>query len=193
MIENRLALLGLLVVTLSGCSTNPPSETSVYLLRATPFDQVSDAVSDSKIGIGEVRLADYLNEDGIVLELGESRINHARYHLWAEPLRSSVKSVLADDLARQLDRRVETYSNPTTWDHRVDVYIDQLHGTADGQIKLAAYWLVTSIESDTPTMDEWQHTMRVDESGYDALVDAHKDMLADLAGRISGTLQPIAH
>ncbi|MGI9327893.1 MAG: PqiC family protein [Pseudomonadales bacterium] len=185
----RLCALPLLLVIV-GCSSKAPEETSVYLLRsAVEAIGHDDTDSQLRVGISDVTLAEYLTAEGVVLQLADHRIHHARYHLWAEPLQHSVKTVLAAELSAILGMSVQTRSPASSWDQRIDVYVDQLHGTSDGQIKVVAWWNVSNSSDGASLAGEIQLQVDLPGSGYDALVAAHRQVLAELAAKMASTVQ----
>ncbi len=180
--------VALLLALAAACSSTPPEETSVYLLRGTDAAAPVPAADAPTLGLAPVVLADYLSGNGIVLQLGDHRIHHARHHLWAEPLAFAVRLVVKNKLETTLPHAVTTRSASRGPDLTVELYIDEMHGTEGGDITLNARWTVTNNSNGGVRTGRWTATRRLPGSGYDALVRAHVNLLKDLTLRISQTV-----
>lgn len=179
----------LLVPILAACATTtaPPQE---YLLRP-PFEAAAvTGEQPAGITLGRVQVAPYLDQRGIVLETGEHRIEVARDHLWAEPLSQSLRQMLRSGLERASDRSVVD-AQRTSADGGVviDVNVDRLHGSLQGEVVLDAGWLLRDASTGR-VLGRYRlaRSTLTDRPGYDALVQAHVALLEELARAIAGTL-----
>ena len=137
---------------------------------------------------------------GLVLERSDGQVHIARDYQWAEPLRLSLRSFLSNRISTELGQPVRAYgygsisissssSNNKGLSKRIDVRIDELHGTKNGEAKLVAFWAV--IDSDKQTVlseNSFYDTEALSHDGYGALVAAEKVLLTRLASSISATL-----
>lgn len=181
-------LLVILAVFVAGCAGKAP-ELTQYLLRADAPDQIAGQPPAS-IGIGDLTVASYIDDPGLVLESGNGEVRAARHHQWAEPLRESLRSFLASEIAaasaRAIGRRKHAASR---WKRRIDIHIDQLHGNADGDATLVAYWAMVDTSSLTLLSEKgFSDTEPLSGDGYEALVRAEKTLLSRLAVAIAATL-----
>lgn len=190
----KVTLITIAMLLLSGCAGKAIPERELYLLRAESPNQFSDSRTHADIGLGSVRVASYIDQPGLVIETATGSMNAARYHEWAEPLRESLRTLLANDIAAAAGQPVRPRSyGETNWkrytSRLIDVSIEQLHGTADGDALLVAYWAVLDPEKRT-IISEHQFSERqaLTVSGYPALIEAQKRLLADLASEIAGSL-----
>jgi uncharacterized lipoprotein YmbA len=69
----------------------------------------------------------------------------------------------------------------------VDIRIAELHGTFDGQAKLAAYWWLTR-DGNILSVHRFSDVQSLAESGYGALVDAEVALLKELSQKIAASL-----
>ena len=69
-----------------------------------------------------------------------------------------------------------------------DVRIDQLHGTADGEARLVAYWIVQR-KDEILASYQFSETTPLRADGYGALARAQKALLSDLSKRIATSLE----
>ena len=179
-------LIVLAISLLAACASAPPDH-STYLLRSDKGIESKQLTFDSGAYLGGLTLADYIDQPGLVLDQGEGKIHAARHHEWAEPLRISLRQFLSAEISAQLGRDVPPYKPAGIADQRLDVSIDQLHGDANGEALMLAYWSVTTTEG-TQT-HQFTGRVALGSDGYDALVVAEKNLLQQLATAIAGTLK----
>jgi uncharacterized lipoprotein YmbA len=172
------------VILLTACSTQPP-QTATYLLRSEVPAGAEVALSDSGIALGNIRVANYIDQPGLVLATGDGTIHAARYHVWAEPLQVSLRRYLATQVSDASGRDIAAVAGSATVT-RIDVSVDQLHGTGSGAAVLVAYWNVASEGASKAYRFSEQQALSGD--GYDALVRAQETLLKRLAEAISASL-----
>lgn len=178
-------LLLLMGIFLAACSTTA-TEHSTYLLRSDKNLGSGEVLSDSNVYLGGLTLANYIDQRGIVLETAPGQIHEARFHQWAEPLRVSLRGFLVAEISAGLGRDLASKASA---EHavRLDVNIDQMHGTNDGNALLVAYWSIT--DSSGSRLFKHAETAALEGNGYDALVSAQRLLLERFALAISESLQ----
>jgi hypothetical protein len=188
-IPARAALLGASLVLLTGClgGTALP-EPADYLLRV-PAGAVTAPRGTPAFALGDVRVAAYLEQPGIVLAQDDGVVRAARYHRWAEPLDASVRLLVAELAGAALGSPVarsaaRTGSGPVV----VDLTVDTLHGTADGRARIDAHWRVAG----RPDAGRFTATEPLAEPGYPALVAAEYRLLERLAAALGADLRAVA-
>jgi uncharacterized lipoprotein YmbA len=180
-------------VLLSGCVGTPAPDTQYYLLRA---DNAPAAVLPlSNVHLSKVVIAPYLDQAGLVLEHQPGTIAIARYHQWSEPLSFSLKNFLSQTLSTRYGQEIRTGTKGLgvgqgQQGKALEVTIDQLHGTVEGDVKLVASWTLQGREaSPAPiTYHKFSRTLPLSKDGYAALVQAQKQLLTELAQAIAETL-----
>jgi len=180
---------------LAGCfgGGNRVSEPEFYLLRADvqlPDGPQAPAVT---VGIARVSIADYLGQAGIVVASGGNQVRPARQHLWAEPLDSSIRLFLRDAISSELGYPIYgDTAKRLSWDYRIDIRIDEWHGSLEGDVKMLASWTVIDVSNDTELVrHRFERMIGMTDDGYDALVEAQKSLLSELAVAISASLDGI--
>ncbi len=88
------------IILFAGCLSRSPAPTFYAL---TPEqDQMtsrrSSPVQNAVIGIGPVKLADYLDESEIVTRKSDNQLAKAEFHRWVGSFKNNFVNVLADDL-----------------------------------------------------------------------------------------------
>jgi uncharacterized lipoprotein YmbA len=178
------------MLLLVGCASQPP-ELTQYLLRTDGADNSRQQTHPAKIGLGRVHVATYIDQPGLVLETEDGQIQAARHHQWAEPLRISLRRFLGAEISAAVGQDLEV-DMPTggNWEYRIDITIDQLHGTADGNAVLMAYWVVTNLgEGGARSRHQFAATEALQRDGFDALAEAEKILLTRLANAVSDSLK----
>lgn len=178
------------VLLISGCASQPPQELTKYLLRTDGPAHSRQLTQQARIGLAGVNVATYIDQPGLVLETESGQIRAARYHQWAEPLRVSLRRFLGAEISSAIGQDIQAdLLNVDDWTYRLDVNIDQLHGTADGGAVLVAYWVVTNlVESGTRSRYQFADSQALNNDGYDALASAEKTLLRRLARAIADSL-----
>ena len=138
----RLLLILATTLLISACSTQPISR-STYLLRSDHGLKTRALQATSELYLGEVMVASYLDQPGLVLEGVSNTIHTAKYHRWAEPLRTSLRQFLSTEISAGLGADIAISRMGRADLGRIDVKIDQLHGDMEGNAVLVAYWSLT--------------------------------------------------
>ncbi len=183
----RLAL----VLCLVGCASAPP-EHAYYLLRVEPPADLN-AADPLPIGLGRISLPPYLDRIGLVVQTGEHRVREARHHLWAEALDEGAWFYLRDRISSELGRALDPGQDlGGRVRYRVDIRINEFHGTLDGQSRLIARWSVRDLEVDSVVESQrFSQTRRQSGDGYPGLVDAQITLLDELARSIAQALRKL--
>ena len=181
-----------LVLCLAACATAPP-ERSYYLLRAEVPGTLASAENGVLLGVGTVSIAPYLDRSGIVVQVDDHRVREARYHLWAEPLDQGIRSYLSDRIAALLGRALNNGSNLVDqWDYRLDVAIEDLHGTLNGEARLVARWsLIDTAQDKLVASQRLVRTKRQALDGYPGLVEVQAALLDELATEIAAAIRRV--
>lgn len=182
-------LVLLAIVTVAGCSSSVPS-LNQYLLRSDTPSQFKVEEQSAVVGLGTVVVASYIDGLGLVLETSGGEVRAARDHQWAEPLRDSLRVFMAQEVSAQAGQVIRAnHSGENDWQRRIDLRIDQLHGSPNGAAKLVAYWQVFDIDERTIVSENgFSETQALTVDGYEALVTAEKVLLRKLAVAMAASL-----
>jgi uncharacterized lipoprotein YmbA len=182
----------LLLLLSAGCAS-APAETTRYLLRPATLPASGVTTDGTKVGIGSVQVASYLDQPGIVLETAPLEVHPAYYHEWAEPLGEGVRRYLRTALSRDLGFEVaDDSSGRRNWSYEVRVTIDEFHGTLSGEARLVAAWQILPQSSATPL-----HAARfvdrepLGRDGYAGLVEAERRLLDRFAKAIAAAIRAL--
>ena len=99
--KRKILLCGLLAsVLLGACGTTPPA---AYYSLDDGAMSVAARGTTPRVEIVQAKLPDSLDRPQLVIRSGSNRLQLSEQRRWAEPLRSEIPRVLADDLGRLLD------------------------------------------------------------------------------------------
>jgi uncharacterized protein len=146
-------LIGMAVSMLAACSSvlaPQPDRSRFFALSAEPRASKEGSAQDVAAavgltyGVGPVRIPDYLDRNEICTRLSASELAYSPTDRWAAPLRASIPTVLAQDLAKQLGQgHVVIYPWPgERVDYQIEVDVLRFEANADGKSYLMARWVV---------------------------------------------------
>lgn len=179
-----------LVLLLTGCGSTPSN--NYYVLTA--HEGVSTDGQTPSLGIGPIRIPEYLNRTALVYRRDGNRLQIADYERWAEPLEEGVGRVLGLNLAGLLDTE---NVRPFPWhpgrapDFGVSVNLLALDAD-EGRAVLEAEWMV--YRPDTSAAVSRRMT-RLEYSPPDGklapgdLAAAYSELLYRLSEEISGAIR----
>jgi uncharacterized lipoprotein YmbA len=140
-------MLGIFVVVFSGCATTPP--TRFFVLSSSPnFKKVRKPEGGRcfAIGIGPVKLPEYLNQAEIVTRVTQNELRVDEFAQWAEPLEDNISRALAENLSSLLCTRsiaIFPWKGGIPIDYRIDVQVIQMDGMLGKNALLDITWSIT--------------------------------------------------
>jgi uncharacterized lipoprotein YmbA len=179
-----------------GCLGRSPSP-RFYALSPMQEGQViskrKSPAHHAVIGIGPVKVADYLDESQIVTRTGDNQLVKAEFHRWAGSLNDNLANVLADNLGFLLPTdRINRYPWRTSVpiDYQVVVDVVRLDGRLGEAAWLVARWSVLSgPEKKLLKMSRSSIREPVSGADYGAVVAAQSRALARLSQDIAEAIQ----
>lgn len=173
---------------ISACSS-PPVQPSYYLLRPDQLPAGGPLTPSKTFALDDIHVAAYIDQPGMLLETADGEVRAARHHLWAEPVQDGLLSFLRQEISRLSGENLLPAAAPPGAS-RINIRIDQLHGTRDGRALLVAYWW---LETAAGSVSAEQFVAREDlqSDGYAALAHAQKQLLSALAARIAAALSTV--
>ncbi|MCX5864129.1 MAG: PqiC family protein [Deltaproteobacteria bacterium] len=190
-----LVLLGCALL-LAGCARTAP--VSYYQLSAMEAARTAPAGAGAGkmvIGIGPVRLPEYLDRPQIVARQSATRLQLADSHRWAEPLGENILRVLGENLSALLGtERILLYpwSSPRATDYQLLVEILHFENESDGAARLVALWSVKG-EDGAIVLPERRSSLRISATSQnqEGLVVALNEALGGFCREIAQELTPV--
>jgi hypothetical protein len=190
--------LGMVVLTvsLSGCIRDS-RPMHFYMLNAdsgvADTVRVSAAGQGPVIGLGPIRIPEYLNRPQMIVATSENQYRLSEDHRWAEPLDQNISLALLKALPRQLgtNRIVRfPWSQRQVIDYQVGIDILEFNVDASGQSRLIAQWFIKRKE--LPTIDKRSvYQFPASTTDYAIMVKAQSQCLTKLGQEISETLRQL--
>ena len=189
---------GIVVLTLllSGCMRNS-RPVQFYMLNAdsgvADTVRVSAAGQGPVIGLGPIRIPEYLNRPQMIVAIADNQYRLSEDHRWAERLDQNISLALFKALPRQLgtDRIVRfPWSQRQVIDYQVGIDILEFNVDASGQSRLIAQWFVK--RKDKPTIDKRSiYQFPASTTDHAVMVKAQSQCLTKLGQEISETLRQL--
>jgi uncharacterized protein len=194
-----LVLLSAILLVLAACAGSKPS--SFYILSASSSPGRSErapvAAPGVSIGVGPIKIPDYLDRAQIVTRSTANALQLAEYDRWAEPLDRSLPRLLAENLSSLLPAdsvMAFPWPGPAHVDYQVVVEVLQFDGTLGQKVWLEARW---TILGDGGKQVRWKGNASISEpvtgTSHEALVSGWSKALGGLSGEIAASLRTVAH
>ncbi|SHL95436.1 PqiC family protein [Vreelandella subglaciescola] len=165
-----IAALMLLSLGLSGCAGTVTPSTR-YLLPSTA--PATPDAPDATLEIARLRLAHYLDVDGIVMQLDDIELREANEHQWAEGLDQQLARGLQANLSRELPGwRVMQGQSGDDSALSLHISIDQFQGRYDGYALTSGQWQLRDDQNRLIHMASFHTQTALESDGYPALVRA---------------------
>jgi uncharacterized protein len=187
------------LLALGACGGNTPSR--YYFLSALPEaggaggapGGASTAERGVAVGVGPVRLPDYLNRPQIVTRSGPNEFQVAEFNQWGGPLEAEFSRVLAENLSVLLpaDRvAIFPWNAPYPAQYRVQVTVARFEADASGEVGLVARWSVVGKDG-KEVLRAGQANFRepAGKQDYEATVAAMSRVLGGLSREIAAALR----
>jgi len=186
----------MLVLVLSACMRGNNS-VQFYRLNAgaamLDVIQIPEATSQVVIGLGPIRIPDYLNRPQMVMAISDSKYQLSEEHRWVERLDQNISLVLTKFLPSQLgSNRIIRYpwAQRQVVDYQVSIDIIEFHIDALGQSRLTAQWLIKrKDQADLSRRFDCQVPASI--TDYEIMVNAQSACLTKLGQDIAITLKQL--
>jgi len=190
----HIAAMSLVAAVLAGCGSSPMASFYTLSVAAAPETAApTPAGTNYSIAVGPVSVPATVDRPQLVVRVGANQVAVVEQHRWAEPLKSEIPRVIADNLAKLLGTtQVSAYPQNAgdNAEYRVQVDIQRFESTLGGTAVIEALWSVRRSPDGQPKTGR----SLVQEStgggaGYDALVAAHSRALAAVSREIAAAIR----
>lgn len=190
----NIALLCLISLILSCAKSSKPVE--YYMLDASvgiDNNQTLKGDEGPMIGLGPIRLPEYLDRFQMVVAVSENKYKLLDGHRWAEKLDQNISLALFKTLPAQLDTdRMIRYPWPQRpgVDFQIKIDILELNIDEKGQSQLIAQWSIKS-KDETILNKRSSFTAQASTTDIDKMVQAQSECLTKLGREIVSSLKPL--
>lgn len=188
-----MATMSLVAMVLVGCGSSP--EPRFYTLSAGGIpvsDRNANAIAEYSVAVGPVTLPETVDRPQLVVRVGANQVALLDQHRWAEPLRSEIPRVIAENLSQLLGtQRVVTFSQNAVpdADYRVLMDIQRFDAMVGQTVMIDALWTVRRASGDEPRTGRSMVRESIGSDGYEALVAAHGRALATLSRDVAESIR----
>lgn len=191
-----LTLFALLTIHF-GCASSPPSR--FYLL--SPLDTPPPGMKPSadeqcvSLGIGPVKIPDYLEQARIVTRGEGNQLMLAEFDRWAELFKDNLVRVLAKNLSTLLCTKTIVlfpWRGGMPIDYRIEMEVLRLDGSLGGNVSLEAWWMILSADGKKMVLSKKStFTEAVTGKDYNSLVSAQSRALGHLSREIAEAIKAL--
>jgi hypothetical protein len=139
-------ILMLLFFFPGGCSRSPlPKFYTLNPIQDQVISRRSSAGQNAVIGIGPVRMADYLDRSQIVTRTSDNQVMRAEFDRWAGPLRDNFTNILAENIGFLLPTdqiQLFPWRTDLPIDYQVTVDVVRFDGRLGDAARLESRWSV---------------------------------------------------
>lgn len=193
----RLTILsvGFIALLVSGCGSSAPSRfyTLNSLKPAETVQQPAGEKINTIVRIGPVDIPDYLDRPQIVTRTGQSELAIAEFDRWGGSLRNDVSRVLIENLSSIFIAggvTVVPWKQFAPGAYRVPLTITRLDVTPGGSLYLKAQFSIIDKDGKTvAVIKETSISKPVDGTGYNVVVTAISDALAELSREVADSVR----
>ncbi|MDX1678585.1 membrane integrity-associated transporter subunit PqiC [Arsukibacterium sp.] len=166
----KLALLFAVILGITACSSPPPVS---YYQLAVPMPAQAEPQpqpgTTKTLQLQPVRVANYLNGAGLVMQRSDVELLIASRHLWADALDQQLYRLLAEQLPPRLPA-FQLFQGQGSADLKLQLTVDRFYAQANGVAIISGYYTLSSESEQTRHRFSYQQPLTAD--GYPALVSA---------------------
>jgi hypothetical protein len=160
---------------------------------AEPQPSQTLPVKDMVVGIGPTQFPDYLDRPQIVTRSGPNRLDISEFNRWGGNLDQDFLNVFAENISILLSTNkvvIYPWKGQASPDYRIALDIDQFEGQIGDSVLLNVTWTIRGREDTIEPMYVKRSiiTQPITGQGYDALVSAYSQAVADLSREIAASI-----
>lgn len=177
-----------LSLLLSACasSVTPPAR---YMLPSSPM-VITPSQPQGILQVRSLRIAHYIDVDGIVMQLNDITLNEAREHQWAESIGRQLERSLRSQLSQELkDIQVIRDDGNAPNALTLSLEVDQFQGRHDGIAVTSGQWQLRGANNELLALKGFSAETTLDEDGYPALVRALGASWDNVASQIANQIR----
>jgi len=187
-----IALSVISLLTVTGCSSNTPTQKSRYYLlnshKLTPKATDKTTLSARKpVVISVLELPAYLHQPYLVLQLDAHQLHYARFDMWAEPLQIGLSKALLSDLNEegQKAQYIASMSDiPVAGLNEVMIQIDYFHPNNHSKVTLSGHYWTKKEGKISSIQHPFSFELSLTQDGYGHAVSKMRQLVGLLAQKI---------
>lgn len=192
----RFAALCCLASALATACSSAPRITYYSLESAAPPVTAPDSPRTIKkehpmVSVESVTVPEMMDRLQLVTRTSASKIEIQELHRWAEPLKSSIPRIVADNLSHQLESdRVTAYPQNVGADAAYRIFVDFQRFESEGTaVSVDAHWKIRRTADGKLTTGRVRSNELINGSGNEAVVAAYSRALTAVSSDIARGLR----
>lgn len=155
---NRISLTVLILFAIfsfsfiTGCVGGPSQKSQYYVFHSTVEAPISEKANlKNNVGVGPIRLPEYLKRPQIVRQQKENVLEINEFHRWGDSLEAQITSILAENLSKLLNTpHVVAYpwERPFSPQYQIYVHFNHFEESAAGTALVEAVWRVVDTRNE---------------------------------------------
>ena len=186
--RNLAAALAALLLA-AGCGSTPRE--SFYMLEAPAAAPPASLTSSLAVYVGPVVVPEAVDRTPMVIRTSPNQVDVEDFHRWAEPLKTAIPRVLAEDLMRELGTPRVGASRAASLlpvDFRIAIEVQRFESSLADGATIDALWTITPKNGTARTGRTLAHEA-VESPSHAAIAAAHSRALATIAKDIAAAIK----
>lgn len=186
--SGRLVAIACILLLASACGSSAPVR--YYNLEALESRFGEDPEDSPGLGIGPLRMPDYLTRSRIITRRSNSEVVVDDFHRWVEPVDDAVYRIVAANVDSLLEEVIVVsfpYNHFADMDYQVIGRVDRFDSDEHGRVILVAQWAILTANSEfivAPRRARYE-SQASDVSDYGAIAAAMSEVLAEFSRDIA--------
>ncbi len=187
------------LATITGCSLAPKADPSqFFVLNPMMENQASASATelDVALGLGPIRIPEYLRRPQMVTRVGPNQVTYAEYDRWAQPLEASFIRVLREDLSGLfgvVDIAIHPWFSTAQLDFTVEIEVERFERDPSGAAQLRCMWVIKDGTSgERLDGGQFNQSQPADSATAGASVAAQSRLLGELSREIATAIKRVA-
>lgn len=179
------------LLLLDGCGRSP--QTTFYALTPLVADATIPKSAGPSIAIASVTLPELVDRPQLVVPDGGTRIAILESQRWAEPLKSAIPRLLAENISRLMNSdRVSAYPQHAAINADYRLFVDIQRFELTGRTAVVdALWEIRSAKGAQPVTGRSKLLEPISTTDYEAVVAGYSRALATLSRDIAQSLRSL--
>jgi uncharacterized lipoprotein YmbA len=195
---SRLAATCIVLMVLGGCARSQPA--NYYILHSLqnpgPEVRTAGAEKNPAIGVGPVKIPEYLDRPQIVTRTTHSTLKFAEFDKWAESLDKNLARVLADNLSILVPSEhvfIFPWTKSMQVQYQITLDIIHLEKMPDGKIMLDASWSILGNDGEKLlVMRRSKLILPVESEGFEGIASTESRAVEALSSEMAAAIQGLS-
>ena len=179
------------LILLAGCGRSP--QTTFYTLTPLVADVSAPRAVGPSITIASVTLPELIDRPQLVVPDAGARVAILESQRWAEPLKSAIPRLLADNIARLMNSdRVSAYPQHASLNADYRLFVDiQRFELSGSTVIVDALWEIRSAKGAKPLTGRSKMVEPIGSTDYEAVVAGYSRAMANMSREIAQSLSSL--